>query len=155
KKLRFSHQRATYGKHLLLSAGKVACRVTEALAQRRKQLAYRRDARAGPAFVTTPPHGVSAKPQVIGDRQSGDDLTALRRMGHTEANSRPRRQAFDRLAVEANLPAAHRKKPRDGPRQRGLACAVRADQRHDFAGANLKIDTAQHGEIAISSLNCG
>src|SRR5205823_10923057 len=128
------HERAADRQHLLLSAGEIAGRSVEPLGELRKHLAYRSNARADPVLVAPPPQRIGAKPQIVGNRQSADDLAPLRRMRHDEANARPWREAFDRRPTEANLTAPEREQSGDGAGQRRLAGTVGTDQRHDLAG---------------------
>jgi hypothetical protein len=53
----------------------------------------------------------------------------------------------------------HASRPRQEARhraqQRGLAGAVRAEQRHHFAGTDRQVDAVQHADLAVAAREAG
>jgi hypothetical protein len=59
-----------------------------------------------------------------------------------------RRQVIDRRLVEQHAPLRLADEARHDPQQRGLAAAGRAEQRYQFAAADVERDVARGNEIA-------
>ncbi len=92
---------------------------------------------------------VGAHHDVLAHRDLGEGLGDLERPHHARAADLVRRQAGDVAALEGNASGIGCVKARDRGKQRGLARASGADQRHDLAGTNVErrlIDGLQAAE---------
>src|SRR5205085_1647156 len=64
-----------------------------------------------------------------------------------------RQQALDRAAVVDNAPGIERLVAADDVEERGLAGAVRADQRADRPGRDAKVDVRHRAQVAEGARN--
>ncbi len=140
------HQRAADGEHLLLAAGEVAGRRPAALGEHREEVEHAvrallhlglRAAREG------------ARPEVLVDRELGEDAPALHDLGDAAPDDGGRVHARDltagqRDAALRDLPPVDGEQTGDRAQERGLARAVGTEQRHDGAVGDFERHAAQH-----------
>jgi hypothetical protein len=92
--------------------------------------------------------------QILLDRHASEKLAPLRNLDQPPRKDPlgPERQKV--MAVEFQ-PAGRRDDAGDGAQQRGLAGTVVADQRHDLARPDDRIDAEQHRRRAIAGAEVG
>ena len=145
-------ERARDRELLLLAAGERTRPAPRELLDDRELRVDRLDVLAG-ARARAPPR--EAEPQVLLDRQLGEDAPPL---GH-ERDARARdvlgRPAAQRVAGQPDLAAPSAHQSHDRVQRRRLARAVRTDQADDLAPADLEREAAHGGDAAVAHVEAG
>ena len=141
-----AHQRAGDGEHLLLAAGEAAGDEVALLLQDREHGEGVRHVLLHPVV------GVEegAEAQVLLDRQVGEDLPALGRLGEAVADALVGRDGGEALAAEGDGAAGDRLDAGEAAQERRLAGAVGADDGDDLAGVDREVDAVQHLDAAVA-----
>ena len=92
--------------------------------------------------------GVARHQQIVDDAHMGEDLAVLEGAGDAGAGETVAGQARQFGIVETDAPGIGAVDAADAIEHRGLAGAIGADQRLQFAGLNGKTDVAQHRKAA-------
>src|SRR5712692_4500517 len=92
---------------------------------------------------------VSAEDEIIPDREGGEELAALRSVADPGGHNVLRSPTGDRLSVYLDRAADGWDNPRHSLEQRRLARAVRANQRNDFARADLERHAIEGADFAV------
>ena len=128
------HQRATHRQHLLLPAAQGSCLLALSLPQARKEVVDELERRG----IRPPRVGTEVEIALQGHRREEMPLGGhVRDPSARYAVGGTPRQV---LPVEDDSTGHRRKQPGDRPEERRLARAVRADDHHRLAGANLDVD---------------
>src|SRR5260370_23514327 len=100
EELRLDHQGAGNRQHLLLTAGEIAGDLVEPAGQDGKVAADLPDTPRNPRLAELAAFYIGAKPQVLADREAGDDLSSLRDLRDPETHALTPREILDPLAPE-------------------------------------------------------
>src|SRR5215813_4563615 len=142
----FAHQAATDRAHLLLAAGEKTGRLIEPLLEPGQRLQNPVELGLDRRFV---PPQVGSLHKIVFDRQAGEQSSTLRDVDDSGADHLIGAGVRQVDAIEADLAGPRLDELRKGPKQRRLACAVRADERHDLALANFERDIPENLHISI------
>ena len=93
---------------------------------------------------------IGAHLQVLQHRHLREQQITLRHMHDARRDDLVRALAAERLPIELDGAGTHRHQPGDHPQQRGLAMAVRPDDRGQAAFRHVERDAAQHLVRAIA-----
>jgi hypothetical protein len=148
--LRRAHQAAADRQHLLLAARKRAGRLAQALLQARK---HRQHTVAVLVAVRLRARQHRAHVEVFGDSQCGKHLAALRHLPDAEIAHLVARQPRNVAAAVADRTARRAVHARDGADQRGLAGAVRADDRDDRPLLHLERYAVERLGVAVEHVD--
>src|ERR1041384_8188750 len=88
---------------------------------------------------------ISAEADILGNGEMRSKAQLLLNDGDAIAMRLARLQGRNRLAVDEDLPAVGRQRPRQQVDQRALAGAILAEQSVNPAGRKLDRDVAEHG----------
>ncbi len=141
-----AHQRAADHQHHLLATGEAVAWKCAARAQDRELRLDRGDVLLDRRLVVAQ---IGADPQILGDREIGEDLPAFRTMGDAGGDDvfgTHRREIALRRALrrpKQDAPALRPQQAGDGGESRGLAGTIGADQSDDLALLDLQADAAQ------------
>ncbi len=102
----------------------------------------------GNAHAVVP--NVSAHLQVLDNRHAREHTTTFGHHGQALLDQVPRTLTFDALAQILDVTTLHRQRARDGLHGRGLARAVGADQRNQFALVDFHVHALDGLDAAIS-----
>ena len=150
QQLRFAHQRAADGKHLLLAAGERSAELLAALHQQRKimedflelgRVALRRMEQA-------------AADKILVHGQPRKDVAAFRAEANAAAQHVVRARG-KRRAVPRDGAAAHGHDARDGEQRGALARSVGAEQRDDFARPDLESNLLENLDRTVTGVDLG
>ncbi len=147
--LRLRQQRPRDGELLLLAAGQIAAMAMQEILKDRKQV-------DDPVFQ--PLRGTrreGAKLQVLAHREARQDAPALRHIGDARLGALVRAQAGNIGAVEHKTPGHPVHQAEDAAHQGGLADAVAAEHRQEFAGRDLQVDILQRAAVAVERVDVG
>src|SRR5688572_5187877 len=89
--------------------------------------------------------------QVLLDRQRGEEVALVGHEHHARLARPVRSPGLERSPVDRNRALLRRQESRHREEQRGLAGAVRPEQRLDRAGLDLEIDAAERGGGAVAA----
>jgi hypothetical protein len=98
-------------------------------------------------------HGEAFALVDLADRHAREDAPSLRRLRDAEPGDLVGGHLCDVRAIENDSAFARARAAEDGHHQRGLARAVRADQRDDFARVDIEIDALQRHDVAVEGLD--
>src|SRR5213078_589829 len=87
--------------------------------------------------------------QRLEDREVGEDLQELKAARHAELGEAHRPDPGDVAVLEAYAPGRRPREAREHVDEGRLACAVRADDRDELAGAYPEGDAAEGAELAV------
>src|SRR6185312_11041821 len=88
----------------------------------------------------------TAELEMLGHRHAREELASARHMADAGARDQVRRTAADRLTEEADAAGTRRENAGDGPQQRRLSRAIRAQQHRDATGLYLERHAMQDGQ---------
>src|SRR5262249_9035761 len=148
EKTRTAEQRPRNRQHLLFAAAEKASHRGAALFEDRKALEHVLN--VGGCFGAIGAD-VNAHAQIVFDTHAAENAAAFRNEREARAQIELGLVGNKRTSLVGDL-AAIREKPGDGPQGAGLAGAVGPDQRHDFAGPHVEIDTADRADRAVENL---
>src|SRR5262249_49761108 len=132
---RARHESAGDGEHLPLATAQGACALLRALAQDWKKGV---DPVEHVATVRRFRVGEGAELEIFHHREAAEEPPSFGDEDETELHPVRRIETSERLPVEADLPRPWRDEAGDGLEERGLARAVRPDERHDLARPHLE-----------------
>ena len=143
------HQRAAHRQHLLLTAAQGPCLLALSLPQAREEVVDELER----CRVRPPRVGTENEIALQGHRR--EQMPLRRHVGDPSARYAVGGTSRQVLPVQDD-PAGHRlKQPRDSPEERRLARAVRADDRHRLASANLDVDAVDDPLAEIPGRQAG
>src|SRR5437867_1656089 len=145
---RAGHEPAPDRAHLLLAARQRPGQLPLALAQAGEE----REDKLERVVPPPPVRGAPAELEIVSDRHRGKELAPLRHVGDAPRDDLGRSETIEPRALEFDAPGAHGQKPADRPQRRGLAGAVRADQRHRLAPSHLERDAGDRRQVAVAGL---
>src|SRR5262249_10901636 len=143
EKSRPRHQGARDREHLALSAGQRAGALRDALLENGEELEDALDHLVAPLLIPIP---VGAEPKVLADAEPAEQPPTLGHERDAERDAIRRLHVVDAPAVEPDLTTERREQSGDGLEERGLAGAVRADERHRLTRAHVERDTVQRDD---------
>ena len=144
-----AHQTAADGEHLLLAARQRAGGLRAALGQHREQrIDPLQIARAVGAGARQ--HG--AHPQVLGDRERGENLAPFRHLAEAKLADLVARPAGNVLPAIEDTAARGLEHAGDGADERGLAGAVGADDGRDRALLDCERDAVERLGVAVEDV---
>src|SRR2546425_5659951 len=145
---RARHEPAPDRAHLLLAARQRPGKLTLTLVQAREE----REDELERIVPVAPVRGPATKLQIVAHRHRGKELAPFRHMSDAPRDDLGRPQTVEPRALEFDTPGAHGQEPADRPERRGLAGAVRAEQRHRLAPSHLERDAGDRRQVAIPGL---
>src|SRR3954465_14117309 len=149
QELRPRHQAARDRHHLLLAAGEGVRELRATLPEQGKK-AFEACERFVAMRAGT--RVVGAEEHVVVHAEKRKQPPALEDMGNADARSPVGRHGLNALAIETNAARHGTQQPRDRVDERGLAGAVRAEEGHDFAAADVEVGLPDHLELAIRDI---
>ncbi len=152
QQLGLAHQRPADRQHLALAARHGAGTLAAPLGKPRE---HRIDALEQARDAAAIGQRRGAQHQVVLDTLLGEEPPALGRQRQALAHDGVGRQARDVLAAELDGAAGHRGDAGDGVQRRGLAGAVRPEQRHDRAARHFQGDVGHADQVAVAHLEMG
>ena len=138
------HERASHGQHLLLTAAEGSRLLALSHLQPREEVVHELER------LTIRPLGKGAQDEIALQRHRREEVPLGRDVRDSRARSAVRGTTGQILALEDD-PALHRRKqPGDGPEERRLPRAVRADDRDRLTGTDFDLDAVDDPLAEVS-----
>ena len=148
---RMGHDGASHCQHLLLAAREGPRNLTVTLLETREQGEDFLQVLFG--FLTVGDAGLSAQVQVFGHPQTRKDAASLRHHRHAHRHDVVRLDRGQVPPFEADRALAGFGQAADAAERGGLARAIRANQRHDFAFFDREGNALQGMDIPVVGMN--
>ena len=143
------HQRAAHRQHLLLTAAQGPCLLALSLPQARKEAVDELER----CWIRPARVGTEMEIALQGHRR--EEMPLRGHVGDPRARYTVGGTSRQVLPVQDDSAGHRLKQPRDSPEERRLARAVRADDHHRLASANLDVDVVDHTLAEIAGRQAG
>ena len=149
QELRSRHECATHGQHLLLTATQGCRLLALSLLQTRKEIVDELER------LSIGPPGIRAQIEIALQGHCRKEVPLGGNVGDPRSRDAVGGTVREILSVQDDATRHRWEQPGDGPEQRRLACAIRADDCHRLAGANLDVDAVDHPFAEITGRQPG
>src|SRR5205814_4888200 len=143
------HEGSSDGEHLLLTAAQGSAALLQPLAQAREIVEHARLLACGTEIAS----GVPTEHQVLVHREICEDLPSLRHLHDPQTHQAIWAHPVDAPTVELDCAPRRPEEAGDHPQRRGLARAVRSEQRDDAPLGDLETDAVQGADAPVVRLD--